>query len=118
MNKALTLLTSALLATSAMAQVDYDANITAIFGSGNPDTDWNKVVENGFVLGLRAKERFVTPLMTHTDEVYYMPLATPAANRSSYNIEVSVENQNGNLDQADIYLMVDTDASVGINYST
>src|SRR5688500_17315340 len=113
MKKVFTLLTSALLATTAMAQVDYDADITAIFGGGNPNTDWNKVVENGFVLGLRAKERFVTPLMTHTDEVYNMPLATDAANRqdrSSYNIELLVENQNGNLDQVDVYLMVDTDA--------
>ena len=34
------------------------ATITAIFGSGNPDTDWTASTSNNIELALRSKERF------------------------------------------------------------
>jgi hypothetical protein len=111
-------LASFLMVSSALAQAEYDADITPIFGNGNPITDWNKVSENGFVLGARAKERFVTPVMNHTNEVYYMPLQATPTNRSSFNLELSVQNLNGPVGQVDTYLKVDIDPSVGISYVT
>lgn len=117
MKRILTLVSASLImATTAMAQVNYDADITAIFGSGNPDTDWNSVQENGFVLAARAKERFVSPVMAHVDDVYTISAVSPQVNRSPYNIELSIQVLSGVLNQADYYLLVDIDPSVGINY--
>lgn len=116
----LTLFLSSLLLISpaSMAQVNYDANVIPIFGSGNPVTDWNAVQENGFVIAARAKERFTAPVMYHVNEVYYIPISglTPVT-RSDYNIEISFENLGGPIGDVDCYLKVDRDPSVGINYA-
>jgi hypothetical protein len=66
------LLTSA-LALSAFAAVLYNQNITAIFGSGNPNTGWATDTTNGLVLGLRAKSRS-TGSTANASGVYTFPL--------------------------------------------
>jgi hypothetical protein len=112
------LITSLLLASTAFAQTDYNAVVTPTFGSDNPTTNWNATTENGFFLALRAKERFVTPVMNHTNEVYYMPVGTASANRSDANIELSARNLAGPIGQVDVYLKIDIDPSAGISYGT
>jgi hypothetical protein len=44
----------------ATITTDYNANITAIFGTGNPNNGWTEVTDTGnnLQLGLRAKERY------------------------------------------------------------
>jgi hypothetical protein len=55
MKTGITALSIALFAGSAIAA---DQDITAIFGSGNADTNWTATQGNGIEIGLRAKLRF------------------------------------------------------------
>src|SRR5206468_6900736 len=63
--------------------LDYNENITAIFGTGNPDTGWTADTENGLTLALRAKDR-VTGSTSNLSGVYSFATAA-AGSRASWN---------------------------------
>lgn len=114
--KLFTLLLLSTIAHSGWA-VSYDQNITAIFGSGNPNTGWttDAGIGSGIVLGLRAKNR-TTGDTSNVNGVY--SYATAPATRGLWNYEFSINSGTPNLDAYDFYLAVDGDSSQGISYTT
>jgi hypothetical protein len=102
-----------------MAALSYNQVIVAIFGSGNPDTGWTAVNDNGLVLALRAKNRD-TSATTNTNGIYYMPTGTTGTlnNRAKWNWEFSINSGSVNLNVYDFYLEIDIDRSTGMNNIT
>ena len=120
MKKKLLILTLTSVATlSALAAVIYNDNITAIFGSGNPDTGWTSDTSNGIQLALRGKNRDDAST-TNAAGVYSFPVGAPL--RGSWNYEFSINSDvTGNtipLSTYDYYISVDNDASQCIRYTT
>ncbi len=117
MNKSILVLTSILIASSVMALDPYNANITAIFGSGNPDTGWATDSGSDITLALRAKNR-ETASTANTAGVYSEPvgLQAPNNNRARWNWEFSINSGAVTLDTYDYYVGIDSDPSVGINH--
>lgn len=117
-----TLLALALLSAAAQsaAAVSYDQTITAIFGSGNPDTGWTTEtsVDQEVVLGLRGKNRDdgSTP---NTAGVYQFPtggsIGNPARALWNWEFSIDVRGSNDYLIPAnggyDFYVAIDTDPS-------
>src|SRR5688572_25029709 len=110
---ALTLI-SALTAT-AWAAVVYNQNITAIFGSGNPNTGWTADTSNGITLALRAKSRLNGSTSNVNGTYTY---ATAPAPRGEWNYEFSINSGTDPLSTYDYYISTDGDPSQCINYST
>ncbi len=107
-----------LLAASASAPaLDYNQTITAIFGSGNPDTGWTTGAGGGIELGLRAKNRDdgSTP---NVDGVYSFATGYSVNNpaRALWNFEFSINVGAQMFSMYDFYLAIDTDAGAGVNY--
>lgn len=103
----------------------YNQNITAIFGSGNPDTGWTVSQSGSITLALRAKNR-VTASTFNVDGVYLEPagLVPPNNNRAFWNFELSVSSGStpltpmepvplGSVEYPDYYLVIDRDPSTG-----
>ena len=113
----LTLISAATL--SAWAAVLYDQNITAIFGTANPNTGWTADTSNGIQLALRAKSRD-DGSTTNATGVYSFPVG--AAPRGSWNYDFSINSDvtNGTnpLTTYDYYISVDNDPSQCIRYTT
>ena len=111
-----------LLALSALSPslwaVSYDQNITAIFGTGNPNTGWTADSQNGLQLGLRAKAR-IGGSTANVSGTY--SFATAPATRGLWNYEFSINSDSVNgtapLTSYDYYLAVDRDPSQGVLYS-
>lgn len=97
----------------AMA-VTYNNNITAIFGSGNPNTGWVVDSAGGVTLGLRLKDR-TNGDTTNVNGVYSYATPLAAVNRAIYNWEFSISTGNTPLAQSgyDFYVAFDTDNSAG-----
>jgi len=98
----------------------YDQNITAIFGSGNPNTGWTTTDPGDPQLGLRAKNRDNASTANVNGVYSYAPgfaVSNPA--RALWNWEFSINSgSSGNLSVAfDYYVGIDTDSSAGISYS-
>jgi hypothetical protein len=98
----------------------YNQTITAIFGSGNPDTGWTTDSANGITLALRGKHR-VTGSTTNTNGVYgpyTTGLVPPSNNRAFWNWEFSINSGAANLNaNYDYYVGIDTDPSECIDYT-
>lgn len=113
----LTALAVVYLVVPAQAE-NFDQNIVAIFGSGNPNTGWTTDVnsETGIVLALRAKNR-ENASTANVAGTYAEPvgLQQPNNNRARWNWEFSIDSGAVMLDQYDYYIGVDTDPSVGIS---
>lgn len=118
MKRIVSLLIAALISTSVVSAIDFNAVITAIFGGGNPDVGWNAETQNDVTVALRAKNR-TTGDTTHVDDTYYMPVgfAPGSITRAAWNFEFSIRTGNGPVGQLDYYLLVDLDPSVGVNYN-
>lgn len=108
-------LTGCLFSTIASAE-QYEQNIVAIFGSGNPDTGWTVDSDNGLTLALRAKNRENGSTANNLG-VYYEPVGyqAPQNNRARWNWEFSINSGTENLDAYDFYIAVDTDPTVGVS---
>jgi hypothetical protein len=117
--KLLVLTLTSVAALSALAAVLYNQNITAIFGSGNPDTGWTADTSNGIQLALRAKNR-VDGSTTNATGVYSFPVGP--APRGAWNYEFSINSDvtNGTtpLSTYDYYISADDDSSQCIRYTT
>jgi hypothetical protein len=116
------LLTATLIAAAALsvsAAVLYNQTITAIFGTGNPDTGWAADTSNGIQLALRAKNR-VDGSTTNLNGVYSFPVGP--APRGAWNYEFSINSDVTNgvnpLTTYDYYLSADSDPSQCIRYTT
>jgi hypothetical protein len=109
-----------LLSASAVSSVSA-ANITAIFGSGNPDTGWTTDgVAGDLYLGLRAKNRGNADT-TNVAGVYSYatPLDPNNAARAIFNYEFSISTDGVLAGSGlDFYLAADTDPTAGISYFT
>lgn len=94
----------------------YNQVITAIFGSGNPDTGWTTATDGNVVLALRAKNR-ETASTLNVSGIYAEPvgLQAPNFNRARWNWEFSVNSGTNKLDAYEFYLEVDVDRSTGIS---
>jgi hypothetical protein len=109
----LTLISAAVL--SASAAVLYNQNITAIYGSGNPNTGWAADTSNGIELGLRAKNRD-TGSTTNLNGVYTFNVG--AAPRGEWNYEFSINSGTDPLSTYDYYISTDGDPSKCVRYTT
>lgn len=99
----------------------HDQNVTAIFGSGNPNTGWEVNYSNGLQLALRAKNRTTGATTNDGMGTYNMPVGTaPSSTRAAWNFEFSINSDvNANqltLDNYSYKLYVDTDPSEGVNW--
>ena len=113
---ALTLISAVTL--SAWGAVVYNQNITAIFGSGNPDTGWTADTSNGIQLALRGKSR-VDGSTTNTNGVYTFPVGSLP--RGAWNYEFSINSDVAGADPLttyDFYLSADGDPTGCIQYTT
>ena len=113
----LTLLSAAVL--SVGAAVSYNAMITAIYGSGNPNTGWTADSSNGITLALRGKDR-ISASTANTSGMYgpYAVGTDPAnSNRSTWNWDFSINSGSVPLNTYDYYVAIDTDRSQCINYT-
>lgn len=111
--KILTLIMS-LATTLWVTAIDYNDNVTAIFGSGNPDTGWTTSSGGGIGVSLRAKNR-VTGSTANINGVYTYNTGTVPPGRAEWNWEWSI-NSASPLSDFDYVLGIDTDPSQGINY--
>jgi hypothetical protein len=94
----------------------YNQNITAIYGSGNPDAGWATDNGNGIQLGLRAKNRD-TGATPNVNGIYSFATGYNAANdRALWNYEFSINSGTPFLSFYDYFLGVDLDPSQAINY--
>ncbi len=107
-------LLTAVAVTSASA-VQYNQNITAIFGGGNPDTGWTTETAGGITLGLRAKDR-TSGATPNVDGVY--TFATAPAPRGLWNYEFSINSGTAPLTAYTFLLSVDNDSSLGTSFTT
>jgi hypothetical protein len=119
MKKTLLSIAMLLAAPCCVWAESYDQTITAIFGSGNPDTGWTTDTANGITLALRGKDR-VTGSTANSNGVYG-PYATgvvpPNNNRAFWNWEFSINSGAENLSEDyDYYVAIDLDPSECVNY--
>ena len=119
MKRKLTLI--ALVTAGAMsAWAAYNVNITAIFGSGNPNTGWTADTNHGITLALRGKDR-ATASTANSSGVYgsYATGLDPDSSspRATWNWEFSINSGTVNLSSYDYYVGIDSDRSACINYT-
>lgn len=102
--------------------LDFNQNITAIFGSGNPDTGWTVGTGEGITLALRAKNREenVVDRTANINGVYLEPVGflAPNNNRARWNWEFSVYSGIVPLSTFDYYVEIDLDPSGCVNIAT
>ncbi len=101
--------------------VTYNANITAIFGGGNPNGGWVENTVNNTQLGLRAKHR-TTGSTANTLGVYQFAAADALFASFEFSVNSDANGLTGRK-LSDIPLIsydisVDVDSSAGINYNT
>lgn len=117
MKKIAALLAVAASAAGAMGAETYNQDITAIFGSGNPDNGWTVSTSVGgeVVLGLRGKDR-TTGAIVNADDVYtYSPGLVPPG-RATWNWEFSVATPEGSLGDFTYGLLIDMDSTQGTSF--
>ena len=126
MNK-LTLSALLLLPVSAVIShgaTTFNAPITAIFGSGNPDGGWVSSVDNNIELGLRAKDRNTgdTPNNGAGTYSFATGFSSPANNRAIWNFEFSINSDDSSgtdpLSSYRYVLSYDTNPSQGQTWAS
>ena len=65
--------------TSSVQALEYNQDITAIFGSGNPDQGWTTFTQDSIQLGLRAKNRTDGTTPNDGAGTYSFPVGTAPA---------------------------------------
>jgi hypothetical protein len=117
--KFLILTLTSVAAVSAFAAVLYNQNITAIYGTGNPNTGWTVDTSNGIELGLRAKNR-TDGSTTNAAGVYSFPVGAPTRGAWNYEFSINSDRTDGTdpLSTYDYYISADGDASQCIRYTT
>jgi hypothetical protein len=113
----ITILALGAFVPSLMA-VQYNQNVTAIYGSGNPDGGWTTETGGGITVGLRGKNR-TTGATPNVNGVYTFPTGTvgsPA--RALWNFEFSINSGTAPLSSYIYSLSVDLDPSQGVNFLT
>lgn len=129
--KTLTMLLTAVLSLASIhvaKALNYDQNITAIFGSGNPAQGWTTYSDDTLTLGLRAKNRTDGTTQNNGAGTYNFPTGTaPSSTRAIWNFEFSA-NVGGSSGGGDLpggpvlsdyvyKLSVDLNPSAGTSYS-
>lgn len=105
-------------AHTATAQLVYDQNIVAIFGSGNPNTGWTQNSNGNLSVAMRAKSRVLpAPASTANVNGIYAEDTGYTGVRAKWNWEFSINSGNVNLNAYDYYLGIDTDISVGVSHT-
>jgi hypothetical protein len=102
----------ATLAISAIGSSVLATDITAIFGSGNPNTGWTAVTDNDIQLGLRGKTTSGGATPNDGAGTYNFAVGTV------WNYEFSINSGNNNLNTYQFYLAVDGNSSQGVNFTT
>ncbi|MGN6386264.1 MAG: VPDSG-CTERM sorting domain-containing protein [Verrucomicrobiota bacterium] len=102
----------AALALSALTSTAFATDITAIYGSGNPDSGWTAATDNGIQLGLRGKNRNTGATPNDGAGTYNFAVGT------IWNYEFSINSGNNNLNAYQFYLAVDGNSSQGVNFTT
>lgn len=94
----------------------YNQNVTAIFGSGNPDGNWVVDTGSGISLALRAKGRNDTPYAgtMPNDGAGTYTFGTQVGAKGPFNYEFSINSGTPMLNAYDFYLVVDQDHSAGV----
>lgn len=115
-----------LVASTAQASITFDQNITAIYGSGNADTNWTTDTNGGVTLGLRAKVRYdvVNNLPDNVfnslgNGTYVHAAGSPPSNpdRARWNFEWSINSGSSrNLNQLTYKLEIDFNPGWGTTY--
>lgn len=112
-----------LLNTNSHA-IAYNDTITAIFGSGNPDTGWVSDTGNGVQVAIRAKNRTDGSTPNNGAGVYSFATGTaPASTRARWNWEFSANSDvlgtsGDSLLDYTWLLSVDTDPSAATSFTT
>lgn len=102
----------------------YNDTITAIFGSGNPDTGWVSDTQNGVQVAVRAKNRTDGSTPNNGAGVYSFATGTaPASTRARWNWEFSANSDvlgtsGDSLLDYTWLLSVDTDPSAAASFTT
>ncbi|MBK8002196.1 MAG: VPDSG-CTERM sorting domain-containing protein [Verrucomicrobia bacterium] len=96
-----------------------DQTITAIFGSGNPDTGWTTGTGTGGIeLGLRARNRDDGTTPNVNGEYAFLPGLSAAVILPwpFWNFEFSIDVGAQMFTMYDFYLGIDMDSGVGVDY--
>ena len=127
MNK-LTLSALLLLPVSAVIShgaTTFNAPITAIFGSGNPDSGWVSSVDNNIELGLRAKDRNTGATPNNGAGTYSFATGfsnPPTNSRAIWNFEFSINSDDSSgtapLSSYRYVLSYDTNPSQGQTWAS
>lgn len=107
-------------AVSPLAFADlYNQNVTAIYGSGNPNGGWATDSGSGITLALRAKNRN-TGATPNVNGVYSFAtgFSSPANNRALWNYEFSINSGSSFLGAYDYYLSIDTNPALNVSFTT
>lgn len=120
----LTALFISFMAPSVWAVTTYNQSITAIFGTGNPDTGWTADTANNIQLGLRAKGRNDSSYVGLTPNdgagTYSFPIFGGARGPFNYEFSINSDASGGgglNLSFYDFYLAVDGNSSQGVTFT-
>ena len=112
-----TALALAAFVPSIMA-IQYDQNITAIYGTGNPNGGWTTETGGGITLGLRGKNRD-TGATPNVNGTYSFPTGVASnPNRALWNFEFSINSGTAALSAYDYSFSVDLDPSQGTSFLT
>lgn len=108
--------------SQASAGIEYNQDITAIFGDGNPNNNWTTSTEGSIQLALRAKFVVVgSPTVPSSNEVYFVPTGQTLG-KANWNFEFSLNSDlntgNLKLNEYTFQLLVDIDPTAGVNYLT
>jgi hypothetical protein len=117
MKKILALVLCSSIAPAAWA-VTYNDTITAIYGTGNPDTGWTSETANGITLALRGKNRDTGATPNSLGVYTFATGLNIAGTRARWNYEFSIDSGASFLSAYDYYLSVDLDPSMGISFTT
>lgn len=112
------LITLLCTASAVMMRADsYDQVVTAIYGSGNPNTGWATDSGNGITLALRGKNRDTGATPNVAGVYTFATGLNSGGNRALWNYEFSINSGTPFLSYYDYYLGIDMDASAGISYT-
>lgn len=106
------------LFTASASALEYNQNITAIFGSGNPDTGWTTAADGQGTIALRARN-IETGSTANNSGYYEFSAGFGSLNQSlaQWNYEFSIAGSSSFLANHNFYLGIDLDPTDGVDYS-